>query len=66
MVTSTKEGYVEIKEVPELVVVYKLRVHEETVTSVTAVKYKDDIFLITGSTDKWVYVYKLAQTKQDL
>ena len=53
-------------EVPKLVVVYKLQVHEETVTSVTTVKYKDDIFLITGSTDKWVYVYKLAQTKQDL
>ena len=29
-------------------------------------KYKHDTFLITGSTDKWVYVYKRPQTKQDL
>ena len=66
IITSTRKGFLELRKVPKIEVVYKLLVHEDAITTVKAVQYKEDILIITGSPDKWVYIHKLIRERSDM
>ncbi len=66
IVTATRKGYLELRKVTKLDVIFKLQVHEDSISSLRAVSHKDDMFVITGSPDKWVYVHKLIRERSDI